>query len=73
MPARKRPSHPRGKIAARTPRTATGKKMSSELLASAEQESQHGLRQRTEEGHLAAGRTLPGQRVFYGVKWQFWN
>jgi len=19
------------------------------------------------------GRTLPGQRVFYGVKWQFWN
>ena len=36
--------------------------MSSELLASAEQEAQHGLRQRTEEGHLAAGRTPPSQK-----------
>jgi uncharacterized protein (TIGR00730 family) len=36
--------------------------MSSELLASAEQESQDGLRQRTEEGHLAAGRTPPSQK-----------
>ena len=46
----------------RGPRTASGKRADSALLASAAIESQEGLRERTEEGHLAAGRTPPSQR-----------
>jgi uncharacterized protein (TIGR00730 family) len=42
-----------------TPRTASGKKAHPALLAAAEQEAQQGMRERTEEGHLAAGRVPP--------------
>jgi uncharacterized protein (TIGR00730 family) len=41
------------------PRTASGKRASSELLAIATKDSREGLRERTEAGHLAAGRTPP--------------
>jgi len=43
-------------------RTAGGKKMNAAVMASAEQQAREGLRQRTEEGHLKAGRTPPSQR-----------
>jgi uncharacterized protein (TIGR00730 family) len=43
------------------PRTATGKPMDPTVRASAEQNALEGLRARTEEGHLAAGRTPPSQ------------
>ena len=42
-------------------RTAGGKKPTAHLLASAEQQALEGLKQRTEEGHLKAGRTPPSQ------------
>jgi len=42
-----------------TARTASGKKGSPRVLADAEQNAREGLRERTEEGHLAAGRTPP--------------
>ena len=48
---------------ARAPRTASGKKANPALLAAAEQEAQRGNRERTEEGHLAAGRVPPSQGV----------
>jgi uncharacterized protein (TIGR00730 family) len=51
-----------GRQQKRGPRTASGKRADPELLASAAIESQEGLRERTEEGHLAAGRTPPSQR-----------
>jgi uncharacterized protein (TIGR00730 family) len=41
------------------PRTATGKKSSPSQQARAEQQSRDFLKQRTEEGHIAAGRTPP--------------
>jgi uncharacterized protein (TIGR00730 family) len=40
-------------------RTAGGKKLNPQVLASAEQQALEGLKQRTEEGHLKAGRTPP--------------
>ncbi len=43
-------------------RTAGGKKMNPEVMASAEQQALEGLKQRTEEGHLKAGRTPPSQQ-----------
>jgi uncharacterized protein (TIGR00730 family) len=43
------------------PRTASGKRASTELLASAGLDAQEGLRERTEAGHIAAGRTPPSQ------------
>ena len=43
------------------PRTAGGKKANPSVLANAEQDSREGLRERTEEGHLKAGRTPPSQ------------
>jgi uncharacterized protein (TIGR00730 family) len=43
------------------PRTASGKRASTQLLASAALDAQEGLRERTEAGHLAAGRTPPSQ------------
>jgi uncharacterized protein (TIGR00730 family) len=46
-----------------TPRTASGKKAHPALLAAAEQESQRANRERTEEGHLAAGRVPPSHGV----------
>ncbi|MFL5562612.1 MAG: hypothetical protein ACJ79K_14165, partial [Gemmatimonadaceae bacterium] len=46
-----------------TARTASGKKAHPALLAAAEQEAMRANRQRTEEGHLAAGRVPPSQGV----------
>src|SRR5215210_7802842 len=43
-------------------RTAGGKKLNPQVMASAEQQALEGLKQRTEEGHLKAGRTPPSQR-----------
>src|SRR5688572_31496445 len=43
-------------------RTAGGKKMNAQVMASAEQEALAGLKERTEEGHLKAGRTPPSQQ-----------
>ena len=48
---------------ASTPRTASGKKANVELLAAAQREAQRGNRERTEEGHIAAGRVPPSQGV----------
>ena len=42
-------------------RTASGKRATTELMATASQDAQEGLRERTEAGHLAAGRTPPSQ------------
>jgi len=52
------------KIARRSTRarTAGGKKLNPEVMASAEQQALEGLKQRTEEGHLKAGRTPPSQQ-----------
>ena len=47
--------------AARVPRTATGKHANADLLASAEQASRAGMKERTEAGHLLAGRTPPSR------------
>ena len=47
--------------AAKAPRTATGKRADPERLAAAQAASREGLRERTEEGHRAAGRTPPSQ------------
>jgi uncharacterized protein (TIGR00730 family) len=44
-------------------RTAGGKKLNPEVMASAEQKALEGLKQRTEEGHLKAGRTPPSQQI----------
>jgi uncharacterized protein (TIGR00730 family) len=44
-------------------RTAGGKKLNPEVMASAEQKALEGLKQRTEEGHLKAGRTPPSQQA----------
>ena len=44
-----------------SPRTASGKRASTQLMAIAQQDAQEGLRERTEAGHLAAGRTPPSQ------------
>ncbi len=46
----------------KTPRTATGKRGNPAQLAAAQAEAQEGLRERTEEGHRAAGRTPPSQK-----------
>ncbi len=47
---------------ARSPRTATGKRGNPAQLAAAQAEAQDFLRERTEEGHRAAGRTPPSQK-----------
>ena len=46
----------------KSPRTASGKKGSPEVLAEASLTAQEGLRERTEAGHRAAGRTPPSQK-----------
>src|SRR5438067_11889003 len=51
----------RGRAKATRARTAGGKKLNPEVLASAEQKALAGLKERTEEGHLKAGRTPPSQ------------
>ena len=53
---------PRINARATKARTAGGKKLNPEVMASAEQKALQGLKQRTEEGHLKAGRTPPSQR-----------
>src|SRR5215218_10638236 len=44
-------------------RTAGGKKASPKLLAEASITAQEGLRERTEAGHRAAGRTPPSEKT----------
>jgi uncharacterized protein (TIGR00730 family) len=44
-------------------RTAGGKRLDPQVMASAEQQALQGLKERTEEGHLKAGRTPPSQGV----------
>jgi uncharacterized protein (TIGR00730 family) len=56
-PARKR--RPR---APRPPKTASGKPADLELLKSAARDARAGLRERTEAGHIGAGRTPPSQQ-----------
>src|SRR3954462_14441603 len=46
----------------KTARTASGKKGSPEVLAKATLGAQEGLRERTEAGHRAAGRTPPSEK-----------
>ena len=46
----------------KSPRTATGKKADPDRMAQAAAESREGLRERTEAGHLAVGRTPPSQK-----------
>src|SRR5689334_8647856 len=55
---RKRPRDQR-----RSPRTAAGKRSDPQLLAKAALEAQEYLRERTEAGHRAAGRTPPSERT----------
>src|SRR6185437_11067343 len=47
----------------RSPRTATGKRSDPRLLAEAALEAQEYLRERTEAGHRAAGRTPPSEKT----------
>jgi uncharacterized protein (TIGR00730 family) len=53
------PTRPRTRR--KPPRTPTGKKYDPETQASAEEGARAGLKERTEEGHLMAGRTPPSQ------------
>jgi len=46
----------------KAPRTATGKRVNSELLKTASDQAVAGSRERTELGHLMAGRTPPSQK-----------
>jgi uncharacterized protein (TIGR00730 family) len=46
----------------KSPRTAGGKKASPQVLAEASITAQEGLRERTEAGHRAAGRTPPSEK-----------
>ncbi len=46
---------------ARVPRTATGKQAGPDVLASAERQARAGMKERTEEGHLLAGRNPPSR------------
>jgi uncharacterized protein (TIGR00730 family) len=48
-------------VKSKAPRTATGKRGNPEQLAAAQAEAQEFLKERTEEGHRAAGRTPPSQ------------
>jgi uncharacterized protein (TIGR00730 family) len=50
-----------GKKKPKHPRTATGKKADPSLRAAAEAKARAGTRERTEEGHLMAGRMPPSQ------------
>jgi len=55
------PARPAGRLRKRKARTATGKKADAGTLAAAALNSQEGLRERTEAGHRAAGRTPPSE------------
>jgi len=54
------PANPAGRKPMRA-RTAGGKRLDPQVMASAEQQALQGLKERTEEGHLKAGRTPPSQ------------
>src|SRR5439155_3033830 len=60
-PVKTNESMPERRKSPRQARTATGKKADPSTLAAATIGSQEGLRERTEEGHRAAGRTPPSQ------------
>ena len=53
-------TNPGGRKSTRA-RTAGGKKLDPQVMASAEQQALQGLKDRTEEGHLKAGRTPPSK------------
>jgi uncharacterized protein (TIGR00730 family) len=61
--ARKNSKTAKNSLKSRAPRTATGKKADPTLIAEAEADSREGLRERTEEGHLAAGRRPPSREA----------
>jgi uncharacterized protein (TIGR00730 family) len=61
--ARKNSKTAKNSLKGRAPRTATGKKADPTLSAEAEADSREGLRERTEEGHLAAGRRPPSREA----------
>ncbi len=56
------PAHKRRPRPPRPPRTASGKRADLELLDAAAQGARDGLRERTEAGHIGAGRTPPSQQ-----------
>jgi len=56
-------AHPRKPSRRKHARTASGKKANPELLAEASKTAREGARERTEAGHLAAGRTPPSQET----------
>src|SRR5258708_29050005 len=62
---RKRATKPKAARADQTksPRTARGKKSTPQVLAEASITAQEGLRERTEAGHRAAGRTPPSEKT----------
>ena len=53
---------PRAGTRKKSARTASGKKASPQVLATASLGAQEGYRERTEAGHRAAGRTPPSER-----------
>jgi uncharacterized protein (TIGR00730 family) len=57
-----RARHAVGGSKAKTPRTASGRKGSPEVLAQASITAQEGYRERTEAGHRMAGRTPPSEK-----------
>jgi uncharacterized protein (TIGR00730 family) len=62
MKKKNTPSSPtRPRTRRKSPRTPTGKKYDPGVQASAEEGARAGLKERTEEGHLMAGRTPPSQ------------
>jgi uncharacterized protein (TIGR00730 family) len=56
-----KPAAKKKKARVKHPRTATGKKADPALRASVEREARAGTRERTEEGHMMAGRMPPSQ------------
>src|SRR5690242_16268436 len=61
LPHGERRRRPRGRR--KSPRTASGKRSDPQLLAAAALEAQEYLRERTEAGHRAAGRTPPSEKT----------
>src|ERR1044072_754892 len=62
VPHGERRRQPRGRR--KSPRTASGKRSDPQLLAAAALEAQEYLKERTEAGHRAAGRTPPSEAPF---------
>jgi uncharacterized protein (TIGR00730 family) len=61
LPHGERRRQPRGRR--KSPRTASGKRSDPQLLAAAALEAQEYLKERTEAGHRAAGRTPPSEKT----------